>query len=1166
MNLPTVLAGNVSSYRIFPFYNYSKSGLGSDGNLATNQLLNTTGCYDWGTGNSSTLPDVEWVCNHIYEDWPSSSACGSCTHTPHLKTNNEPRNSSDDHPQDLETILNNWQNLMRTGMRLCSPTSWDGSDWWNGEGFIYDQFLPAIDARGWRCDIVDAHCYWNEANFGYLEQYWWGNSGSQHKRPIWVSEWIWGASWNSNGCFASGQTESTIVSTTSKILNTLDNSAHVERYFYWNSEADISKVAKYTNGVASLTTLGQTYATKGNVLGYNADYQFIPTVVLNRPYGLSGTIDGSNVSLSWYSPNGDMAGDVKIQYKLASASNWTTLATQHAADKTSKNDASNTFSGTLNNAGNYVWRVVETYESTDYASDVFATTVEQNDNLTYIPSNLGDYYFQFYSKEANNLSWAVAASGENRVLYKTSDSTDPYQLWCIENNASNGGYSFRNLGEPGYLICSPNSWNFITRNNNYTVAAAQTAFLPEYYSSGDYWGVKNVTHNAYVGLYTAETDRTFSNGATLAGNRTNPATANVDDRADRIGIRAIPRATVNSALGITAGETATSGTSYYIYNADAGKFLVNGNSYGTRASLGDSGLLWTLEQDSSTSLYAIKNSTYDNPYLYVAGEDGMWVDGASSVGYSASGSTSYTDVTNTYITNADLSSATGWTITNKEAGPTNNAIEFYAGWGSLSVTSFSILQSITLPAGSYKLVGHGFFRYGNTYDVDPTKSLAYLKAGGSTTLLPTLGSVSLSSYANNFSEAQTVLAGDTYETTLEFTLSSSSTIEIGVTGTFDLKQSWCPVGAFKLYQGNGTGAPSNEGNQRFFQLTKGSDDFYTMQVNPNSTEYGTSVMGTRYVGFVGDLAGTPYVLPLPKETYHSGVGSKWLFMSETAYMLYKEAINGASSYRADMWPYVWSALQKGIGSEEIAIYRNPESTVADIMNAQKSLKTKLLALEATEQSPVDYSFLLGNAGCGSTTFEGWNADGDWSSNTTFYHNGDALLTNRFYEIWVAGGSTLGDRTLSQTPTNLPAGKYQLALDIIATQQGDASVTVTGVNLFIGDQKVACATANGVPQCFTTPTFTIGAEGTTTMGLEIVGTTGNWVAFDNFRLFYLGGAVEAGNVDDADGVNTTDVEKLVAYILGKPNHGVTNLDAANVDGAGGIDIADVTKLINIILGR
>ena len=36
-------------------------------------------------------------------------------------------NSADDTPQDVEVVLDNWQNVMRTGLRLLSESSHDGS-------------------------------------------------------------------------------------------------------------------------------------------------------------------------------------------------------------------------------------------------------------------------------------------------------------------------------------------------------------------------------------------------------------------------------------------------------------------------------------------------------------------------------------------------------------------------------------------------------------------------------------------------------------------------------------------------------------------------------------------------------------------------------------------------------------------------------------------------------------------------------------------------------------------------------------------------------------------------------------------------------------------------------------------------------------------------------
>ena len=264
--LPQILDGKISSYRIFKWNTAGKAALASSTDAGALKALDVISCYGWDEGYD-VGPDAECVANHLYEDYPSSSKCGQATWTCHLKTNNEPRNSSDDRPQSLSTILDNWQNLMRTGMRLCSPSSWDGSDYADGSGFI-KTFLDSIDARGWRCDIVDLHCYWTVDAFSSIAA-----MQSKYKRPIWISEWIWGASWNSNGIFESGKTKWDNEWAVKTICTKLNDWGYIERYFYWNSEgAEKSKL--YANG--KLTPAGEWYSKQLTGMGYNASYGKVP--------------------------------------------------------------------------------------------------------------------------------------------------------------------------------------------------------------------------------------------------------------------------------------------------------------------------------------------------------------------------------------------------------------------------------------------------------------------------------------------------------------------------------------------------------------------------------------------------------------------------------------------------------------------------------------------------------------------------------------------------------------------------------------------------------------------------------------------------------------------------------------------------------------------------
>ena len=321
--LPQILDGKISSYRIFKWNTAGKKGLASNGDAAACKALNVISCYGWDTGHDM-YPDVECVANHLYEDYPSSSACGKATWTAHMKTNNEPRNSSDDHPQSLSTILSNWQNLMRTGMRLCSPSSWDGSDYTDGTGFL-KQFFDSIDARGWRCDIADLHCYWLVDTFDKI-----GAMQSKYKRPIWVSEWIWGASWNKNGIFESGKTKWDNEWAVKTICTKMNSMPYVERYFYWNSEGGNSKL--YEGG--SLTPAGTWYANQLTGMGYNPNYEKIP----NTPRMRGGFRDfhvatsAEKATITWHEYDGEYNQLMELLRKEPDGAwqSWKTITPQDA--------------------------------------------------------------------------------------------------------------------------------------------------------------------------------------------------------------------------------------------------------------------------------------------------------------------------------------------------------------------------------------------------------------------------------------------------------------------------------------------------------------------------------------------------------------------------------------------------------------------------------------------------------------------------------------------------------------------------------------------------------------------------------------------------------------------------------------------------------------------
>ena len=319
--LPAELDCKITSYRIFKWYDTGKQQLAAadnDNDYAACSALNVTSTYTWGVG-TNMLPDFESVPQHIKENWPAPADLGKATWSPHMKTNNEPRNPADDSPCDLNAILTNWEDLMATGMRLCSPSSWDGSDYWNATGFLSD-FFNEIDSRGWRCDIIDLHGYWAEGSFDLNIPNWHNAFG----RPVWVTEWVWGASWNNNGAFASGVTEAQNAAAVKRICEKMNSQDYVERYYFWNGERDPSRA--YKDG--KLTAAGEYYATINAGVGFKKKNAYVPKAVVRVPtLGGQHTESTHTTKLSWRELSGELTAQMTLERRTTAKPEWEVIET-----------------------------------------------------------------------------------------------------------------------------------------------------------------------------------------------------------------------------------------------------------------------------------------------------------------------------------------------------------------------------------------------------------------------------------------------------------------------------------------------------------------------------------------------------------------------------------------------------------------------------------------------------------------------------------------------------------------------------------------------------------------------------------------------------------------------------------------------------------------------
>jgi len=219
-----------------------------------------------------------------------------------------------------------------------------------------------------------------------------------------------------------------------------------------------------------------------------------------------------------------------------------------------------------------------------------------------------------------------------------------------------------------------------------------------------------------------------------------------------------------------------------------------------------------------------------------------------------------------------------------------------------------------------------------------------------------------------------------------------------------------------------------------------------------------------------------------------------------------------------------AAVAAGVSETDInaavAIYESETATEAEVLAANTSLQLTIKLKGATP--PVDITSVLQNPDFEIGNISGWETNyvsGKQALNIGYqgasYTNGEVHI-EKFIEAWKDNVSpyVIGDGYLQQTIYGLPAGKYRLECDAISTYQHSdpaGSNPATGVYLFIQsgvlEARTALATGNGAPEHFTVEFDNDGGKGMI-FGLKTVSATANWIAADNFKLWYDGELTES----------------------------------------------------------
>ena len=158
------------------------------------------------------------------------------------------------------------------------------------------------------------------------------------------------------------------------------------------------------------------------------------------------------------------------------------------------------------------------------------------------------------------------------------------------------------------------------------------------------------------------------------------------------------------------------------------------------------------------------------------------------------------EITNEYLQNADLKSLTGWTQVGYTDWKTDGAVPVIEFWNWSN--EFSFTQTITLPAGDYRLAVNSFYR--ESWSGNGTNNnMAWIFAGEKKQNVIALNNMNeLSQYAgsNDLYHAATAFSQGKYSNEFDFTVEAANTpIEIGFKGTTP-NGGWCILGPVKLYK------------------------------------------------------------------------------------------------------------------------------------------------------------------------------------------------------------------------------------------------------------------------------------------------------------------------------------------------------------------------------
>jgi hypothetical protein len=252
--LPEELDNSISFIRVFPWRWTNKKGwAGGETSPSIHTAINAAWNYDWDNVAVSSL-NTEYIPMRHDKDWNAYSNINNKQGSTAALGFNEP-DKADQANMTVAQAIEQWPNLVASGLRIGSPATSDG-----GLSWLYN-FIDQADALNYRVDFVAVHCYQG----CYTASQWYNWLKAVHERtgrPLWVTEWNNGCNWTS--CPPSSPEEQAQI--IGQFIDTMDNAPFIERYSVYNWCSSRELVSNWNPIV--LTPAGEVYRDNEAPMAY----------------------------------------------------------------------------------------------------------------------------------------------------------------------------------------------------------------------------------------------------------------------------------------------------------------------------------------------------------------------------------------------------------------------------------------------------------------------------------------------------------------------------------------------------------------------------------------------------------------------------------------------------------------------------------------------------------------------------------------------------------------------------------------------------------------------------------------------------------------------------------------------------------------------------------